>query len=156
MIKTVRIENASKWRLCSRMERRPSRSPNPIFIDQWVMNLSSKFQVNRPTYEAGSDLRWNLGSEEKIEFFSLTSKMVVFPFLCLFSYLLWLQKIGRRRKKMVLFLAVLYKGLRGLKFWALNLGLPHEEKPKKSLIFRLCGGTRHPGDWTANFKLFPW
>ena len=66
--KLCRIENASKRRLCSRTERWPSRSPNPIFTvqneDQWIMNLS-KFQVDRPTDEAGSDLWWNLGSEEK-------------------------------------------------------------------------------------------
>ena len=66
--KLCRIENVSKWRLCSRTERWPSRSPNPIFTvqneDQWVTNLS-KFQVDRPTDEAGSDLWWNLGSEEK-------------------------------------------------------------------------------------------
>ena len=138
MIKTVRIENASKWRLCSRTERRPSGSPNPISTvqneDQWVTRLSSNVQVDRPTDEAGSDLWWNLGSEEKNWIFlsNFKKKMVVLPFLSLFFYLWWLQKIGRRRrKKMIFFLALLYKGLRGLKFWALNLGLPHEEKPNK-------------------------
>ena len=133
MIKTVRIENASKWRLCSWTERRLFGSPNPIFTvqneDQWVRNLSSKFQVDRPTEEAESNLWWNLGSEEKNWIFLSNFKMVVLPFLSLFSYLWWLRKIGRRRKKMIFFLALLYKGLRGLKFWALNLGLPHEEKP---------------------------
>ena len=135
MIKTVRIENASKWRLCSRTERRPLVSPNPISTvqneDQWVMNLSSKFQVDRPIDEARSDLWWNMGSEEKTKIFSLTSKMVILPFLSLFSYLRRLRKIGRRRRrrKRILFLILLYKGLRGLKFWALNLGIPHEEKP---------------------------
>ena len=133
MIKTVRIENASKWRLCSRTKIQLSRSPNLIFTVQneyqWVMNLSSKFQVDRPTDEAGSDLWWNLGNEEKNWIFLSNFEMVVLPFLSFFSYLRWLRKIGRRKRKRVLFLALLYKGLRGLKFWALNLGIPHEEKP---------------------------
>ena len=38
------------------------------------------------------------------------------------------KKIGRRRRR-ILLLTLLYKGQRGHKFWPLNLGLPHEEKP---------------------------
>ena len=50
---------------------------------------------------------------------------------------------------MIIFLALLYKGLRGLKFWALNLGLPHEEKPKINNISndienKQRKGYRHP------------
>ena len=135
MIKTFRIEKASKWRLYSWTERQPSGSPNPISIvpneDQWVTNLSSKFQVDQPTDKAGSDLWWNLGSEKKNWIFLSNFKMVVLPFLSFFPYLWWLRKIGRRRSKRILFLTLLYKGLRGLKFWALNLGLLHEEKPNK-------------------------
>ena len=88
------------------------------------MNLSSKFQVDQPTDEVGSNLWWNLGSEEKNWIFLSNFKMVVLPFLSLFSYLYlwWLQKIGRkRRRKKILFLALLYKGLRGLKFWAFHM-----------------------------------
>ena len=135
MIKIVRIENASKWRLCSWTERQPSGSPNPISTvpneDQWVTNLSSKFQVDRPIDKAESDLWWNLGSEKKNWIFLSNFKMVVLPFLSFFPYLWWLWKIGKRRSKRILFLALLYKGLRGLKFWALNLGLPHEKKPNR-------------------------
>ena len=160
MIKTVRIENASKRRLYSRIERRPSGSPNLISTvqneDQWVTNLYSKFQIDRPTDKAESNFLWNLGSEEKTEFFSLTSKWWFSPFSLFSPTSSGCKKIGRRRSKMILFLALLYKGLRDLKFWALNLGLPHEEKPNKSPHFRLCGGTRHPRNWTTNFKLLPW
>ena len=37
----------------------------------------------------------------------------------------------RRRKRRIFLLTLLYKGLRGLKFWTLNLGLTHEETPNK-------------------------
>ena len=68
--------------------------------------------------------------------------MVVFPFslfspsIFFFFYLRWLQKkIGRRRRRReILLLTLLYKDLRGLKFWALNLGLPHEKKPSKIIL----------------------
>ena len=137
MIKTVRIENTSKWRLCSRTERWLFRSPNPISTvqneNQWVTNLSSKFQVDRPIDKAGSDIWWNLGSEEKTWIFLSNFKNGGSLFLSLFSYLWWLQKIRRRRRRGIIFLALLYKGLRGLKFWALNLGLPHEEKNPTNL-----------------------
>ena len=50
---------------------------------------------------------------------------------------------------MIIFLALLYKGLRGLKFWALNLGLPHEKKPNINNISndienKQRKGYRHP------------
>ena len=67
----------------------------------------------------------------KKNFFLSNFKMVVLPFLSFFPYLWWLRKIGRIRSKRILFLTLLYKGLRGLKFWALNLGLPHEKKPNR-------------------------
>ena len=40
-------------------------------------------------------------------------------------------------KKMILFLALLYKGLRDLKFWVFNLGLSHEEKPNTKYLLNL-------------------
>ena len=45
------------------------------------------------------------------------------------------KKIGGKRRKGILLLTLSYKGLRGLKFWALNLGLPHEEKNLANLPF---------------------
>ena len=51
------------------LKRQPSGAPNPISTvqirDQWVENLSFKFQVDRTTHEAGSAVWWNLDSEEK-------------------------------------------------------------------------------------------
>ena len=63
------------------------------------------------------------------------------PILSLFSfYYLFLlpsmvaKKIGRKRRKVILLLTLLYKGIRGLKFWTLNLGLPHEKKSNNTTI----------------------
>ena len=75
--------------------------------------------------------------KKKTKFFSLTSKNGGSPLLSLFSfYSLFLlppvaaKNVGRRRRRGILLLTLLYKGLiRGLKFWALNLGLSHEKKP---------------------------
>ena len=66
--------------------------------------------------------------------------MVVLPFsLFSFYYLFILPPVAtkkkkngrrrRRRRREIILLTLSYKGLRDLKFWALNLGLPHEEKP---------------------------
>ena len=75
--------------------------------------------------------------KKKTEFFSLTSKMVVLPFLSLFSYLWWLRKIGRRRRKKILFLILLYKGPRGLKFWAFHI----RKNPTLPNKIRMWGGS---------------
>ena len=56
--------------------------------------------------------------------------MVVLQFLFFFSPTsIGCEKLEEEEKKRIFFLALLYKGLRGLKFWVLNLGLPHDEKP---------------------------
>ena len=72
--------------------------------------------------------------KKKIEFFSLTSKMVVLSFSLFSPTSSGCKKLEEEEEKGFFFLALLYKGLRGLKFWVLNLGLPHEEKkPNKCL-----------------------
>ena len=153
MIKTVRIENASKRRLCSWTERWPSESPNLISTvqneDQWVTNLSSKFQVDRSTDEAGSDLWWNLGSEEKNWIFLSNFKNGGSPLSLSFLLHLMAAKNWKKKKKRDSFLTLLCKCLRGLKFWALNLGLPHEKKPNINNISndienKQRKGYRHP------------
>ena len=64
--------------------------------------------------------------------------MVVLPFsLFSFYYLFILPPVAtkkkkngrRRRRREIILLTLLYKDLKDLKFWVLNLGLPHEEKP---------------------------
>ena len=59
-----------------------------------------------------------------------------FSFSLFFFYLRWLQKIGRRRRRKGFLLTLLYKGLRCLKFWALNFGPSTWGKTQQYL----CGG----------------
>ena len=78
MIKTVRIENASKWRLCSRTERWPYGSPiqSPLFrmkINQsWTSPSNFRSIGPQTKQDRAFDEIWAV--KKKTEFFSLTSK----------------------------------------------------------------------------------
>ena len=140
MIKTVWIENSPNRGSILRLK------DNRLELQIWSPPF--RWKINEP-WISPPNIR-SIGSQakqdrplmkfeqwRKTEFFSLTSKMVVLPFslfspsTLFFFYLWWLQKIGRRIRIGILLLTLLYKGLRGLKFWALNLGLSHEKKPNR-------------------------